>query len=236
MRWLLLILACAPWPALAAERRYSVSSFERIRVEGPFEVKVTAGQAPSGRAVADQQTLDLIQLDVQGGTLVVRLSGAGWGETPKMRRIAPVITLTTHDLRSAVVRAGGKLTVSGAAGQRVDLAVNGAGMLTADRISADQLLATVIGAGSMTLAGKAQRAQLLSNGTGLIDAAALAVNDLVVRQEGSGETRAQARYAAQVTTNGLGSVDVAGNPACTVKAMAGGPVRCGTPALDQPKR
>ncbi len=216
-------------PAAGAERRFSVTSFERIRVEGPFEVRLDTGKPPSASVVADQRTLDQMSFTVDGTTLVVRLSGSGWGETPRQRRTAPVITLTTHELRSALVRAGARLTVTGIAGQRVDLAVNGSGVLIAEQVRADQLNATVIGAGGMTLSGTAQRAQLMSNGAGTIDAAKLIANDLVVRQDGTGETLGSARFTAKVTTNGLGRVAVGGTPACTVKALAGGPVSCGTP-------
>ena len=54
-----------------------------------------------------------------------------------------------------------------------------------------------------------------------------AVDDLVVMQDGVGETRASARRTAQVTNGGAGSVTVAGTAACTVRAAATGPVICG---------
>ncbi|MEG8053322.1 DUF2807 domain-containing protein [Sphingomonas aerolata] len=71
------------------------------------------------------------------------------------------------------------------------------------------------------------RARLTVSGPGLIDATALAVDDLVVMQDGVGETRASARRTAHVTNSGAGSVTVAGTAACTVRAAATGPVICG---------
>lgn len=214
-------------PAAADQRRYSVPSFEQIRVEGPFDVTLVTGQPPHADVISDSRTLDLLTFRVDGTTLVVRLSGNGWGETPQSVRVAPVITLSTPKLRRALVNAGGRLTIAGLGGQRVDLAVNGSGSIAATGVAADQLNATIIGTGRITLAGKAMRAQLLSNGSGQIMADALQVNDLTVRLDGTGETMAAARYTATVTTNGLGRVTVSGNPACTVKALAGGPVICG---------
>lgn len=224
-----LCLLLAASPALAASRNYSVTSFERIRVEGPFEVKLATGKPPSGHAEADPRTLDLLELRVEGTTMIVRLSGNGWGETPKAARTAPVITLTTPALRAAVVNAGGRLAIAPMKGQRLDIAVNGSGAISVTGADADQFNATVIGSGSIAASGKAARVQLLSNGSGTIDAAGLAANDLIVRVDGTGETRAMAKFTAKVTTNGLGKVSVAGNPACTVNAIAGGPVICGKP-------
>jgi len=89
------------------------------------------------------------------------------------------------------------------------------------------LNATVIGTGAITLAGRAAKVQLLSNGSGRIAAGDLIANDLIVRVDGTGETNAAAKFTAKVTTNGLGRVTVSGNPACTVNAIAGGPVICG---------
>ena len=223
-----LALALAIVPVRAAERRYSVPGFDRIRVEGPFDIRLTTGRPSGGMATADPRTLDLLDLRVEGTTMVVRLNGNGWGESPQAARVVPVVTLTTQGLRSALVNAGGKLAIAPMKGQRLDLAVNGNGAITVAGAEADQLNATIIGAGSITLVGRAARVQLLSNGSGLIDAGGLAASDLVVRVDGTGETRAAARFTAKVTSNGLGKVTVAGNPACTVTAIAGGPIVCGT--------
>lgn len=220
---LLLIAA----PAGAAERRYAIGSFDRIRIDGPFEVTLTTGKAPGARAEADARTLDALTILVEGTTLIVRMGAGDWGDTASQAVTAPAITLTTPGLNAVNVNAGARLTIARMTGQRIDLSVNGAGALTVAGIEADQLNATLIGNGSMTLGGRAQRARLLTSGAGGIDSTGLMVNDLTVHLDGTGETRAAARYTATVTTTGLGRVTVAGNPACIVKAIAGGPVVCG---------
>jgi hypothetical protein len=218
-----------PASADAADRTYAIGSFDRIRIDGPFDVRLDTGKAPSARADADPRTLDRLAIRVEGGTLIIRMGNDGWGETPTTAGKAPVITLSTPTLRSVNVNAGARLTVGGMAGQRIDLAINGSGVLTVNGIAADQLNATVIGSGSVTLSGRAAKTRLMTNGPGSIDAGALDVSDLIVRLDGTGETRAAARYTAAVTTTGLGRVTVSGEPACVIKAMAGGPVTCGKP-------
>ena len=219
-------------PALAAERSYRVGSYERVRVEGPFEVHIVAGTSPRASARGSDAMLSRLDLAVNGNTLVVRLGPGGWGETPKRAGNATplVVTLSSPRITSILLTAGAEVTASKIAAQRLDLSVTGAGALTVDGAAADQLNAMLIGTGKLRLAGKAARARLVTNGPGAIDAADLTVNDLTVSVEGTGETRAMARYTAQVSTTGLGRVTVLGTPKCIVKAVADGPVVCGTPA------
>ena len=133
-------------------------------------------------------------------------------------------------LRSnALVNGGARVTIAGMKAQRVDLSVNGSGTVTVRGADTDQLFATIVGAGTMTLSGRAARARLVTNGAGNLNAAGLSVNDLTILQDGTGETRAAARYTAQIKSTGLGHVVVTGKPKCLVQAAAGGPVECGAP-------
>lgn len=214
-------------PAVAADRVFSVGSFERLRVDGPFEVQVAIG-SPGARASGGKELLERVDIAVNGTTLVVRMGNGGWGETPtKAGGEPPVITLTTPRLVSAAVSAGARVSIAAMRAQRIDVSVTGAGMLSLGKADTDQLNATLIGTGQIALGGRAGRARLLTNGPGAIDASALSVNDLIVRLDGAGETKASARYTAQVTSTGLGKVTVTGGAKCTVKAVADGPVACG---------
>lgn len=229
-RLLALALLVLPFAADAAEHRYAFGSYDRVRVEGPFEVQVTTGTSPGAVATGDLRMIDGLDIQLQGGTLVVRMGHQGWGETPVGKSAAPpVITLTTPNLRAVYVNGGARVAITGMKAQRVDLSVNGSGTVTVSGADTDQLFATIVGAGTMTLSGRAARARLVTNGAGNVDARALTVNDLSILQDGTGETRAAARYTAQVNSTGLGHVVVTGNPKCLVHAAAGGPVECGGP-------
>ena len=224
---LLALLAAAP--AAAGERNYSVASFDRIRVDGPFRILLTTGKAPSARAEGDPRVTDTLDIRVEGTTLMVRAGVNGWGEQPAARAAgAPVIYLSTPTLRTATMVGGGELTITGPVkAQRVELSLTGSGTLSADGLDADQFVATVIGSGTMKLAGRTARARLSTNGPAQILAGALVANDLIVRTDGSGEMVAQARYTAAVSTAGFGAVTVYGSPACTISTNPNGPVSCG---------
>jgi hypothetical protein len=235
MRYLLAPLLLLSLPAFAqgsaqesgASRTVSVGSFDRVRVEGPFEVRVATG-SPRATITGDSRMTETVAVRVDGTTLSVRKGTGGWGEQPRTRGSRPiVITLSTPGLTSASVAAGGRLTIARMRGMRVDVTVSGNGSLSLAAADTDQLNATLIGTGQMTLAGRAARARLMTSGPGAIDASALVVDDLTVHLDGVGETKAAARYTAQVTNGGLGTVTVTGNAKCRVDAAAGGPVVCG---------
>ena len=66
-----LVLLAAP--AGAAERNYSVTSFDRIRIDGPYQVTLKTNVAPFARASGTQAALDGVSIKVEGRTLVVRV-------------------------------------------------------------------------------------------------------------------------------------------------------------------
>lgn len=231
MRTLLLILAAAsalPVPAAAADRTVVVTSFTRLRIDGPFVVEVRTGASPAARASGDAAAIERVDISQNGDTLIVRMGGKGWGERPGAKATAPVrIMLATPRLEGVAGGAGADVRVGAMKGTRVDLMLTGAGKLDVARVDADQLVATVVGTGALAAAGKAVRARLMVNGPGTIAAPGLVADDLVTRVEGAGEVTAAARFTAQVTSTGLGKVTVLGKPKCQVRAPGGGPVACG---------
>ena len=220
-------------PAQAADRRYAVTNFDRIRIDGPFDVRLATRSPPSARIAGTVRASDAIAVRVEGTTLIVSAGPRGWGEVPSVGTpSAPVIHLGTPTLLSATVIGGGQLRIDGLMrGQRIDLQVTGSGGLVAGGLDADQLNATLLGSGTMTLGGRGGRVRLLSSGAGTIDAAALRGDDVTVRLDGSGSTQASARYTADATSTGVGAVTIYGKPACRVKAVVGGPISCGEIAV-----
>lgn len=214
--------------ATAAERSVYVASFDKLRVQGPFAVRVATGQPPAATLSGDRAVIDAIEVQAEGSTLIIRNGIRKWGEQPKGAATSPVVViLSTPVLATASVVGAGKLTIGRMQAARIDLSVTGAGTIGVGEIAADAANVTVVGSGAITLAGKAGNVRLMTNGPGAIDADGLDAGDLLVRLDGPGATRARARYTASIVNTGLGQVAVAGRPKCTVKADAGGPVACG---------
>lgn len=227
---LALALLGLPGVAHAADRSFMLGSFTRVRVDGPFAVTIRTGKSPSATASGSANALDALTIRTEGDTAVVSMGASDWSSDSGQMLTPPQVTLTTPTLTTATINAGATVTIDAMKGQKVSLAVNGSGALSVRAITADLLDARIVGTGQMTLAGSAQRALVTVSGAGSVAASDLIVNDLTARSDGPGQLDLAARYTANISTTGLGPVTVAGSPSCTVRAAAGGPVKCGKQA------
>lgn len=224
MRMLILLCALIAIPAQAAERHFAVTSFARVRVDGPFMVEIKAGP-PRAIAQGDVAAINGVSISVEGDILIVRRGEPGAPRTAAPRRL-PLIRLSTLVLHGANVNAGGVLQIDAMRGERIDLSVNGSGSLSVARVEADLAITTVTGAGAITLSGKVARARFLVSGPGSVAADQLIADALFVRSDGSGDVAVAARYTADIITTGVGNVRVAGRPKCKVQSRGGGVVVC----------
>ena len=88
-------------PAQAAERRYSVTDFDRVVVEGPYIVRLTTGRPSSAVAHGTREALDRVIVDVQGQTLRIRRNRSAWGGNPGAEAGPVTVELATRTLLSA---------------------------------------------------------------------------------------------------------------------------------------
>ena len=217
LRAALLLLLFLAAPAHADERRYMVTGFDRIRVDGPYEVEVTSGGAPGAVASGDARALDAVSVRVQGGTLIVGRGVNAWGGFPGDRPTLPRIVIQAADLRGAAIAGGGRLRIDRMRGLAVSLDLTGAGAIDVAAIDADRLQANLVGTGSLRVAGRVLRARFQSDGAGTIDAQGLDARAIDVAAQSAGDARFSASETATVTATGSGSVSVTGGAHCTVR-------------------
>lgn len=215
----------APASPPEAEKRLMLTGFDRVRIDGPFTVTVTAGSSASGRVVGDPAAVDAVQVRVDGQTLVVAPTRDDRGRPEKASARPLAIELSSDRIVGAAVRGAGRLRVDRMTGPRVDVALTGDGSIEVGAVDATQFSAMVIGAGKLTLAGRGGQGRFMVNGPGTVDAANLAIDTLLVRSEGAGGGSYRARYTADVTALGSGAVSVEGTPKCRTQGTA--TVRCG---------
>jgi hypothetical protein len=228
MKYALLLLAAAAAPAVAAERHYPLTDFERVRIEGPYRVRLTTGLASGGSASGTQQALDGVSVEVQGSTLRVRPNRSAWGGYPgQAAGPPPVIDVRTRILRAATVSGSGSLSVDKARGLRLDLFLAGSGSLAIGVVDTDMLGISMLGSGKLSLAGKAKQLKANLQGSGELDAAGLRADDVQLVAETAGTVRLAASRSAKVKSTGAGDVTVTGPAACTVEALGTGTIRCG---------
>jgi hypothetical protein len=224
---LALLAFAAAAPAGAAERTYSITDFDRIQVDGPYRVTLTAGRSSAARAEGSTEALDHVSIDVQGGTLRVRRNRSAWGSYPGTGAGPVVVTLTTRDLRNAAVIGSGSLDIDRAKGLRVDISVSGSGRLNVGAVEADNLIVGLLGGGRITLAGRTRQLRATVQGSGDLAATGLTADDALIGSDTAGNVAVTVIRTAKVTATGAGDVEILGSPACTVQAKGSGQVNCG---------
>lgn len=211
-----LILIAAAVPANGATRNYEIAGFEKVRVEGPFKVRLTTGVPPSAKATGPQAAIDRLTIDVVGRTLVVHNSLSSWGGSLGSDDSGPVeVVIGTHDLNAASLTGAGSLEISAVKGLSFDLAAQGPGQIAVARTDVDQLSVALIGTASAVLAGKAGALKVQARGTTAFDGSALETKDITLTVNGASTIKAGVSNSANIVASGPASIVFSGKPSCT---------------------
>ena len=219
-------LLAAIAPAAAAERSYSVVDFDRIQVEGPYQVTVVTGGSSQAQAVGDQAAIDRLTVDVQGRTLRIRANRSAWGGSPGGGSGSLRVVLRTRAIAAASVIGSGSLALDRARGLRVDLAVSGSGRLAVAAVEADNLSVGLLGSGKITLGGSARQLRASIQGSGDLDGESLVADDAVLTADSAGRIAFDTRRTARVTAIGPGEVTIGGSGKCVVTGISAEAVSC----------
>ena len=149
-------------PANAATRNFGITSFAKIRVEGPYRVSLTTGIAPFAKASGSPAALDRVAVDVRGDTLVIH-SSQSWGGFPGADPGPVEISVGTHDLTNATLFGAGLLSIDRVKGLSFALTVEGSGASEIGSVAADQMNVTLEGTASAKLGGRAGKLTALVN-------------------------------------------------------------------------
>jgi hypothetical protein len=206
------------------ERVVMVTDFDRLRIDGPFTVEVAPGP-PSVTLIGTPQALDQVSAKVSAHTLVINAGLRSYqSDAGKLAGTAKV-RVTVPSLRFVIANGGTQLSIAELRGDRVELAVNGAGNLTVARVEVQDLGATLSGVGTMALAGTALHSRVRLYGGSSFDGSKLDTAEAVLVSGTTGELSLGVRYTAQISATSAGLVRVLGNPKCAV--LGSGPVECG---------
>ncbi|HWJ58730.1 MAG TPA: DUF2807 domain-containing protein [Sphingomicrobium sp.] len=214
----------AAGPAAAATRNYGVSGFDRVRVDGPFKVKLVTGHAPFARANGSSIELDGLAIDVQGRTLVVHSSQSKWVTSASAGGGPITVEIGTHDLTSAILNGAGTLAIDKVRGLTFGLTIVGSGAVAIAQADVDKLDVAVSGTSNASISGRAKQMTAIVRGISTLDAAALTVKDATIGVDGAATVAAQVTNAVKVSGSGPGNVTLTGRPACTLKVVGSGSV------------
>ena len=214
----LLMAACLlATPAAAATRNFGINSYDRVRVDGPFKVRLTTGKAPFARASGGPAALEGVKIEVQGRTLVVKASQSAWGGYPGQGTGPVEIELGTHELTAAWLNGSGTLHIDRVKALSFDLSVQGSGAAGIAQADIDQLRIAVGGTGTALVAGRSGKLTAVVRGVSTLDSTKLVAKDATIAAEGPANVMANVSNAAKVDGSGVATVTLSGNPACTAR-------------------
>jgi hypothetical protein len=201
----------------AATRNFGITSFEKVRVEGPYKVRLKTGVAPFASVNGSPAAIDRVAIEMRGNTLLVHTSSSSWGGYPGQSPGPVEISLGTHDLSAAWINGSGAIAIDKVRGLSFDLSVQGSGAAAIGSADVDQLSIAVVGTGSATLAGRAGKMTAVIRGISGLDAASLAAKDATIGAEGTATVAANVSNSVTVDGNGPVTVRLSGSPACTLR-------------------
>lgn len=204
-------------PAGAETRSFGITSFEKVRVDGPFKVRLTTGVAPFATASGSPAALDHVAIEVRDNTLIVHNSLDSWGGYPGKDGGPVEVSLGTHDLGAAWLNGSGMLSIDRVRGLSFDLSVQGSGAGDIDQAAVDQLKVSVVGTASARLAGHAAKITAVIRGISSLDASGLTAKDATLGAEGAATISASVSNSATIDATGPATVRLTGGPSCTLR-------------------
>jgi hypothetical protein len=197
-----------------------------VEVNGPFNLVLRQGPAPALEVRGEQRVLANVDTSIDGDTLRIAPRGI------LLRHRQPIeVRVTLPALNALHVNGSGQHMVSGFAGERLQLSmdgtgnmrfngryrivqagVHGSGELELTAGNCEAVAAELAGSGDLTLVGAAQSLHAEVQGSGQLDARHLRAEVVTLSQQGSGRSSVYARQQVGVELTGSGDVQVFGNP------------------------
>jgi len=224
------VAADAQGPAAAGgrgQRSYDLAGFDKVMLAGPHDVVVTVGPAYSVRAEGDRETLDKLDIRVEGGGLKIGMKKGDWSSGWNKDRPKTTIFVSLPAIRGAAIAGSGDMRVDRVEANRFDASIAGSGNLDVAALRAGEAGFSIAGSGDIRAAGQARRAVVEIAGAGDIDLERLETRTASVEIVGSGDVRMKAMETADVSITGSGDVVMSGTARCTVNKRGSGSVRCG---------
>ena len=221
--------AAVPGMAAAATRTFPVPGFVKLRVEGPYNVRVRTGAKAAVNARGPQSRIDKLIVEPRGDTLVVTTEKSwNWGGMKWSGDDTVYVDITVPMLTGVTLAGSGDVTIDRIRTATFSALLTGSGDLSIGRLDSSRLSAGVTGSGDLTLAGKTGKADASVRGSGDLRATGLAVDLLTASVAGSGDISVGPTRVAKASVVGSGDIHVGGRSSCTKSKVGSGDIYCGS--------
>ena len=190
------------------EKQRALGAFSKLRIDGPFDVRLTQAGSDQATVIADDNIEPLIETVVEGDTLVVRMKRDAGFTT----RSAPAVRLDARALQAIAVNGSGDFNTERFKGDSLSVNVIGSGDVHFGLVELKDLSVSISGSGDVSLAGRADQQSWTVSGSGDVDARALAGRAAKVSINGSGDVSLGVTEQLDVQLSGSGDLSYAGRP------------------------
>ena len=211
--------------AHADQRSFPVGSFDRLASSGSADITVTTGKTPSVSVEASKDTLDRMDIRVDGTTLRIGMKKSGWGVHWDSGKIKVAVTVPM--LRSVELSGSGSVAVDKIKVPEFSAAISGSGEGRFPSVDAGTVKLAISGSGDLDAAGRCGAAHVDIAGSGDVRIGQLQCTSLSASIAGSGDIDAFATTTADVSIAGSGDARIKGGAKCKVSKAGSGTVTCG---------
>lgn len=190
------------------EKQRALGAFTKLRIDGPFDVKLAQAATDQATVIADDNVEPLVETVVEGETLVIRMKRDAGFTT----RSAPTVRVNARAVQSISISGSGDLGVENFKGDSLGLSISGSGDAQFGLVEVKDLNVNISGSGDLRLAGRAEQQSWSLSGSGDVDARALAGRSAKVSIHGSGDVALGVTEQLDVQLSGSGDLSYAGRP------------------------
>ena len=204
---------------IAASQGRSVSSFNKVKSAGDFEVHITKGNEYDVLVNAEETLQPYIETHVSGNTMHIDVEG--WHNLKN--RLPMKVYVTVPVLKSIKQSGSGYISTAHFTAGKYELFVSGSGNISTS-VDAGIVDAAVSGSGSIIIAGNAGDAFYAISGSGSIDSYELEAENCDANISGSGNMHVLATESLTARISGSGNVYYSGNPRVSYNISGSGKV------------
>jgi hypothetical protein len=202
----------------------SVTNFKKISVNISGVINYSIGPVYKVELQAQQNILDILQTNLSGDELVLKVKE---GKRLKTHEDI-VINITAPYVQRINLSGSANLFVTGdVENNEMDLKVSGSGNIKIQKVAiTEKLIATISGSGGIFIqSGTCKNEHLKISGSGKIDLADILSEKATTEISGSGDMLVNLSQSLNATISGSGSVLYKGNPVITTHISGSGKVQ-----------
>ncbi len=200
----------------------SVSSAEKIKCAGSYDVQLTQGSPLSVKIEADENLQQYIvtENDDDGLSIHTR-NDVGIDPSKKIK-----VYITTDKLEEFKLTGSGTVTTQGefTGGDHLDLGIAGSGNMHFN-VNTPQVNSSISGTGDIYLSGETKDSKIEVAGSGNYHAEDLKSESVKIKIAGTGDANVFADSSLDINIAGVGNVNYKGNPSVTQNIAGTGKIK-----------